>query len=92
MNDEIVLHWNEKNQCYFDDKMNPWFSGEKMPLVYPWRFNEYAKHFVEQNHNNAGEDGHIEMDAVIDETLASFHPAFAEGIKLLRSMNCIWYS
>lgn len=71
MDNEIVLHWNEKNHCYFDDKMNPWFSGEKMPFVYPWRFNEYAKHFVEQNNNIAGETGHIEMDNIIDEALAS---------------------
>ena len=92
MNNEIVLHWNEKNHCYFDDKMNPWFSGEKMPFVYPWCFNEYAKHFVEQNNNIAGETGHIEMDNIIDETLASLHPAFTEGIKLLRSMGYIWYS
>lgn len=92
MDNEIVLHWNEKNHCYFDNKMNPWFSGEKMPFAYPWRFNEYAKHFVEQNNNIAGETGHIEMDNIIDEALASLHPAFAEGIKLLRSMGYIWYS
>lgn len=92
MDNEIILHWNEKNQCYFDDKMNPWFSGEKMPFVYPWRFNEYAEQFVNNYMNEAGEDGHIEMDGMIDETLASLHPNFAKGIKLLRSMNSIWYA
>lgn len=92
MNNEIVLHWNEEMQCYFDDKMNPWFNGEKIPLVYPWRFDEYAEHFVKQYENSAGETGHIEMDNIIDETLASLHPNFAKGIRLLRSMNDIWYA
>ena len=92
MNNEIVLHWNEKNQCYFDDKMNPWFSGENMPWICPWLFNEYAEVFVKQHENSAGETGHIEMDNIIDETLASLHPTFAEGIKLLRSMRDIWYA
>lgn len=63
-----------------------------MPLKYPWRFNEYAEQFVKHRKNRAGETGHIEMDNIIDETLASLHPAFAEGIKLLRSMENIWYA
>lgn len=92
MNNEITLHWNEKEQCYFDDKMNPWFSGENMPpWICPLRFNEYAEVFVKQHKNRAGEKGHIEMDNIIDEALASLHPNFAKGIKLLRSMENIWY-
>lgn len=92
MDSEITLHWNEKEQCYFDDKMNPWFNGESIPCVYPRLFYEYAKRFAEQRKNRACEAGHIEMDNEIDETLASLHPAFAEGIRILRSMENIWYA
>lgn len=92
MDNEITLRWDEEEQCYLDSKLNPWFNGENIPSSYPSFFKKWAEHFVNICMNEAGEDGHIEMDSVIDQTLASLHPAFAEGIKKVRSMNSIWYA
>lgn len=92
MDDEIVLHWDEEEQCYLDSKLNPWFNGENIPCCYPRLFKKWAEQFANNYMNEAGEDGHIEMDGMIDQTLASLHPYFAEGIECVRSMNSIWYA
>lgn len=53
-------------------------------------FKERAQEIYDNCKGSAGEEGHIDMDILMEEALISL--GFQEGVEILRSMKDIWYA
>lgn len=61
-------------------------------MITPEEFVQLAQELYDKNSGYAGEQGHMEMDALISEVLCSIDPTYEKGLDILYSMNSIWYS
>lgn len=60
--------------------------------ITPEVFAQLAQELYDKMSGSAGEEGHIEMDALISDVLCSIDPAYKKGLDILYSMNSIWYA
>lgn len=56
----------------------------------PKQFKEEAQKLYDRNEGYAGEDGHIEIDALLSNCL--YELGYKEGLDILWSMRDIWYA
>ena len=56
----------------------------------PKEFAEKAKEIYNKHKGYAGEEGHIDVDALLTECLISL--GYKEGTDILWSMRCFWWS
>ena len=56
----------------------------------PEEFKNKAQELYDKHKGYAGEEGHIDVDALLTECLISL--GYKEGIDILWSMRCFWYS
>lgn len=56
----------------------------------PEMFRYKAQELYDRNEGYAGEDGHIEVDALLSDCLQQL--GYEEGLEILWSMKDFWYS
>lgn len=56
----------------------------------PEEFKNKAQELYNKHEGYAGEDGHMDVDALLTECLISL--GYKEGTDILWSMRCFWYS
>lgn len=61
-------------------------------MITPEVFAQLAQELYDKNSGSAGEQGHMEIDTLINKVLCSIDPAYEKGLDILYSMNSIWYS
>lgn len=52
-------------------------------------FKERAQKIFDENKGFAGEDGHIQVDSLMEECLRSL--GYGEGIDIMNEMSGFWY-
>jgi hypothetical protein len=53
-------------------------------------FKERAQKIFDENEGYAGEDGHMQVDRLMEECLRSL--GYGEGIDIMNKMSNFWYS